>query len=267
MLGASEGSAVLNRVRKSCVVVLAVAGLLAFQASGAIGAVTVGQTFTPSGGAAACGNDRTWLEYPVPADGLITSWSFLADANPPQLKFKLARPTTTANEYTVLAESGLKTPAPNALNTFSIEAAAQAGDLVGFYTATMNDCLRGISTGPTTFERNGEAPFGVPSTFVPTTDQLDLSAALEPNPETSITGHPKQKTRKTKAKFAFASTVPGSSFECSLDGRTFAACTSPDAFKVKRGRRHTFAVRARGPAGNTDPTPATAAWRVKKKRR
>jgi hypothetical protein len=257
---------VLNRVKQSCAVVLGVAGLLAASAAGASGAVTVGQTFTPSGGAAACGNDRTWLEYPVPANGLITSWSFLADASPPELKFKLARPTGTTREYTVVAESVLKAPVPNALNTYSIQAPAQAGDLIGFYTATMNDCLRGISTGPTTFARNGEAAFGVPATFSPSTVQLDLSAALEPDPDTSITARPKGKTRKTKARFAFASSVPGSSFECSLDGRPFLPCASPDAFKVKR-RRHTFAVRARGLSGNADPTPATAVWRVKKKKR
>src|SRR5215212_2413042 len=211
----------LNRGKKSCVVVLVVAGLLAVSPAGANAAIEVGQTFTPSGGAAACGNDRTWLEYPVPADGLITSWSFLADANPPQLKFKLARPTTAASQYTVIAESDLKTPVANVRNTYSIQAPAKAGDLIGFYTATLNDCLRGISTGPTTFERNGEAALSVPASFAPTAVQLDLSAALEPDPETSITKHPKRKTRKTKAKFAFTSSVPGSAFECSLDGRPF----------------------------------------------
>jgi hypothetical protein len=257
---------VLNRVRKSCVVVLGMAGLLAISPTGASAAVDVGQTFTPSGGAAACGADRTWLEYPVPANGLITSWSFLADASPPQLKFKLARPTTVSGQYTVVAQSDLKTPVADVLNTYSIQVPAQAGDLIGFYTATTNDCLRGISTGPTAFERNGEAPFNVPATFAPTTDQLDLSASLEPDPQTSITSHPKGKTRKRKARFAFTSSVAGSTFECSLDGRPFVACTSPDAFKVKL-RKHTFAVRARGPAGNADSTPATAVWRVKKKLR
>jgi hypothetical protein len=266
MLDAIEGSAVLNRVKKSCAVVLGVGALCAISAPGASGAVTVGQTFTPGSGAAACGEDRTWLEYPVPADGLITSWSFLADASPPQLKFKLARPTGTANEYTVVAESGLKTPLANMLNTYPFQFAAQAGDLIGFYTATLNDCLRGVSTGPTTFARMHEAMLNVPATFTPSTVQLDLSATLEPDPETAITAHPKRKTRKAKAKFAFTSSVPGSTFECSLDGRAFGPCTSPDAFKVKRGK-HVFAVRARGPHGNADSTPATSAWKVKKKKR
>jgi hypothetical protein len=256
----------LNRFPKAGVALVAAVGLLGLLMPGvASAAIGVGQTFTPSGGAAVCGNDRTWLEYPVPTDGLLTSWSFLADASPPQLKFKLARPTATPNRYTVVAEGSLKSPVANQLNTFPIQAPAQAGDLIGFYTATMNDCLRGTSTGPTTYELNGEAALNVPTMFTPTTDQLDLSAALEPNPETSITAHPKKRTRRARSRFAFTSTVPGSTFECSLDGKPFVTCASPDAFKVKRGK-HSFSVRARGPLGNADSTPATAGWRVRKKR-
>jgi large repetitive protein len=83
---------------------------------------------------------------------------------------------------------------------------------------------------------------------------------LEPDPETTITKAPKKRTRKAKAKFAFGSSVGGSTFECSLDGKPFVTCSSPDKFKVKRGR-HSFAVRAVGPLGNADTTPATAAWK------
>lgn len=255
----------MNPARRVCIALATVVCLSVATPAGAGAAIGVGQTFTPSGGAAACGNDRTWIEYPVPTDGVITSWSFLADASPPELKFKLAHPTGIANEYSVVGESGFRTPTPNQLNTFPIQLAAHAGDLIGFYTGTMNDCLRGVSTGPATFTRIGEAALGVPAAFTPTTEQIDLSAVLEPDPDTTITGHPKGKTRKPKAKFAFTSSVPGSGFECSLDGKPFAACTSPDAFKVKRGR-HTFAVRARGPLWNADSSPAVFAWRVKKKR-
>jgi hypothetical protein len=262
-----RGALSVHRFEKACLGLVAAVGLLGLLTPAAAGAaVGVGQTFTPSGGAAACGNDYTWLEYPVPTDGLLTSWSFLADASPPQLKFKLARPTATPNRYTVVAESSLKSPVANQLNTFPIQVPAQAGDLIGFYTATMNDCLRGISTGPTTYVlQNGEAALNVPTTFTPTTDQLDLSAALEPNPETSITAHPKKRTRRARSRFVFTSSVPGSTFECSLDGKPFVTCASPDAFKVKRGR-HTFSVRARGPLGNADSTPAMTVWRVRKKR-
>lgn len=56
--------------------------------------------------------------------------------------------------------------------------------------------------------------------------------------------------------YSFTSSEPGSTFECSLDGAPFTACTSPTTLEVTRGA-HTFEVRARDAAGNVDPTPAT----------
>lgn len=85
-------------------------------------------------------------------------------------------------------------------------------------------------------------------------------------PETQITKGPRKKSKKRKATFEFSSDESGSTFQCSVDGEGFAPCTSPFEDKVKR-RRHTFEVRATDPAGNVDPTPATWAWKVKRKRR
>jgi hypothetical protein len=84
-------------------------------------------------------------------------------------------------------------------------------------------------------------------------------------PDTTITGGPKSKTKKTTASFSFTSTEPASTFECSLNGATFAPCTSPLAVKGKKGK-NSFAVRAKDAAGNVDPTPATDDWKVKKKK-
>jgi hypothetical protein len=83
-------------------------------------------------------------------------------------------------------------------------------------------------------------------------------------PDTTITKHPKDKTKKKTATFEFTSNEPGSSFECSLDGAAFAPCTSPDALKVKKGK-HSFDVRAKDAAGNVDGSPASDTWKVKKK--
>jgi hypothetical protein len=85
-------------------------------------------------------------------------------------------------------------------------------------------------------------------------------------PETTIDSGPPKKTKKKKAKLAFSSNEPGSSFGCSVDKGPFSPCTSAITVKVKRGK-HTFDVRATDAAGNTDPTPARHAWKVKKKRK
>jgi hypothetical protein len=79
-------------------------------------------------------------------------------------------------------------------------------------------------------------------------------------PDTTITTGPKPKSPKKKATFAFSASEAGDSFACSLDGGTYAACTSPSTFTVKRGK-HTFSVTAIDAAGNIDPTPATYAWK------
>lgn len=85
-------------------------------------------------------------------------------------------------------------------------------------------------------------------------------------PVTTITRAPKKmmrtKAKRTKVRFAFRSDQPGSTFECKLDRRPFAACSSPLRVKVKRGR-HTFQVRAVNAAGVADPTPAKARFRVR----
>jgi hypothetical protein len=86
-------------------------------------------------------------------------------------------------------------------------------------------------------------------------------------PDTTITGHPKKtvktKKKKAKVKFSFSSEVAGATFECKLDKGSFAPCTSPKTYKVKKGK-HTFSVEAVAPGG-TDPSPATFSFKVKKK--
>jgi len=95
--------------------------------------------------------------------------------------------------------------------------------------------------------------------------QSEPQAGDQDHPQTTITSAPK-KRRAKHSYVSFESSEPNSSFRCSLDGKTFAPCTSPQDFRnLKRGR-HTFAVFAIDPAGNADPTPAEARWRVRRGR-
>ena len=58
-------------MRRGAVGTLALAAAVSLAVSAAAparAAETVGGTFPPSGGAAQCGNDRTWLQYAIPAD-------------------------------------------------------------------------------------------------------------------------------------------------------------------------------------------------------
>ncbi len=115
-------------------------------------------------------------------------------------------------------------------------------------------CSPGTVSGPDP----GVIAFSDPAPSFATTEVLGA-------PETTITKGPKDKTKKKRARFEFTSSEPGSTFECSLDNRAFATCTSPHTVKVKKGK-HSFAVRAKDQAGETDPTPATDSWKRKKKK-
>ena len=91
-----------------------------------------------------------------------------------------------------------------------------------------------------------------------------------PVPDTTITTTPTKKElkttkRKAKVAFSFSSAAAGATFECSVDAKPFAACTSGTTFKAKVGK-HTFSVRAVS-AGGVDPSPATYEFKVKKKSR
>jgi hypothetical protein len=58
------------------------------------------------------------------------------------------------------------------------------------------------------------------------------------------------------ASFSFTSNGPASGFECSMDGASFAACTSPASYDgMAAGTAHAFRVRA-SLGGMVDPTPA-----------
>lgn len=87
--------------------------------------------------------------------------------------------------------------------------------------------------------------------------QVDTST-----PDTTIVSGPEGQVASSSATFTFLSpdAGPGATFECSLDGSAFAACTSPVTYNNLAMGVHTFSVRVRDANGNFDPTPATRTW-------
>jgi len=84
---------------------------------------------------------------------------------------------------------------------------------------------------------------------------VDLTA-----PDTTLGAHPANPTNLTNASFTFSSPDGSAIFECSLDGVTFASCTSAKSYTGLANGSHTFRVRAKDPAGNVDSTPASFTW-------
>jgi hypothetical protein len=262
-------------------------------------ATPVGTTFVPD---SSCTANKTYVisgpvAYEVPSDGVITSWShqtagmFVQSA----LKLKMARPAG-GNSFTIVGDSERESTLPSQLNTFPTRIPVLAGDVMGLHTTDGVGFCAKTTIGYDLHELpNVDLPPGSTATFGTNTDyQFDIGATLEPDadrdgygdetqdcapadatkntdcapPDAAITSGPKDKTRKKQATFVFAGTdaraVAG--FECSLDGGAFTACTSPLTLKVRRGR-HTFAVRANDQAGNVDGSPATDAWKVKRRKK
>lgn len=124
---------------------------------------------------------------------------------------------------------------------YTTEEAVPAGHVVSA-TATPNDQVNGTLS----------------------TSEFSEAAVVEDatDPDTSISSGPPVLTGRTTASFAFASSEPGSRFQCSLDGAVFGACSSPKAYSNLSGETHTFRVRALDAAGNLDPTPAAKTWTV-----
>ena len=80
-------------------------------------------------------------------------------------------------------------------------------------------------------------------------------------PETSISEGPSGLTNTAKPTFAFASSAPGSAFQCRVTPTVqWTACKSPASLSGLADGPHTFEVRAIDGGGNIDATPATRSF-------
>jgi hypothetical protein len=92
---------------------------------------------------------------------------------------------------------------------------------------------------------------------------IAFAASNEPAvPSPTITSGPAGPTSQTSAGFAFAGSPASLTFQCSLDGSDFTACSSPKAYAGPLAPgSHTFRVRARNSAGRVS-SPASRTWLV-----
>jgi hypothetical protein len=132
-----------------------------------------------------------------------------------------------------------------------------------FQTCTSPRTTSALTEGPHTFSVRATDSAGNRS-VVDRSILVDTTA-----PQTQLAPVPAKltaKKKKAKTTFSFSASEAGSTFQCSLDGAPFSACTSPLPASLKVGT-HTFAVRATDKAANTDASPAQATVKVKKKKK
>jgi hypothetical protein len=120
--------------------------------------------------------------------------------------------------------------------------------------------------------RDGKHTFGVRPVIDddPDSDTNELTYGHESTQEFTVDGTaptssigfgPTGTTEQTAASFAFSASEADTTFECSMDGDSFAACDSPASYYNLPVAEHTFSVRATDAAGNTGP-PASRTFTV-----
>jgi hypothetical protein len=130
-------------------------------------------------------------------------------------------------------------------------------DAGAFAPCTSPKTYSGLALGSHTVQVRATDSGG---TTDPTPATASWTTTASPPPQTTITQAPSDGT-STDATIAFTSSAGGATFECALDGAAFTACTSPKSYANLGVGDHTFVVRATANAA-TDPSPASASWRI-----
>ena len=222
-----------------------------------------------------CGADDYFAVNPAPGSYLDTHWntydsSFLVRTDTPDLP-----PETTITS----APSGTVATAQATFQFNSNEAGGFECSLdgAGFSGCSSPASLSGLPNGAHTFRVRAKDPAGnldpspaeatwtvaVPGGDPPGGGGGGGGGGGSKAPDTRIDGA-KVKAKKGAAKFTFSADDESAGFECRLDQKPFATCTSPLKLKrLKRGK-HVLSVRA-VLAGVPDPTPAQSKFKIKRR--
>ena len=119
-----------------------------------------------------------------------------------------------------------------------------------------------LGEGPHTFEVRATDQAGNTDP-TPASQSFTVDTAA---PQTQVDSGPTGPTNDTTPTFDFSATGGATGFECRFDSASFGACSGPGnshtAATALGDGAHTFEVRARDQAGNTDPTPASQSFTV-----
>ncbi|HVM17141.1 MAG TPA: Ig-like domain-containing protein [Gaiellaceae bacterium] len=202
-----------------------------------------GKTFTDSG-STACN--------PLPGGGGG------GDTTPPTVAL-----TAPADGATVSGTVTLSADASDNVGVSRVEFLVN-GAVVGTATSapySVSWDSRTVANGQATIRARATDTAGNTALSDPRSVSVQNAGDPPPAPETTIDSGPSSPTTSTSATFAFSSNVSGATFECSLDGAAWAACTSPHSYSGLAPGEHTFRVRAVS-GGTADATPAAWTWTI-----
>ncbi|MBJ7471628.1 MAG: OmpA family protein [Solirubrobacteraceae bacterium] len=114
----------------------------------------------------------------------------------------------------------------------------------------------GLSDGPKTFKVRANDGTQVDPTPASYTWTIDTTP-----PTTTIATKPAAATTSTTANFTFTSNETGNvTYECRLDGGSWAACTTPESYTGLADGSHTLEVRGTDTLGHVETTPVSYTW-------
>jgi hypothetical protein len=193
----------------------------------------------------ATGDDLTQVTIEIYQGGTVTGTPF---------QTLTADPNDTTGTYAAT----LTTPLPN--GTYVARTLQDGTNGTGSSNQNIFVVDAPPSTTPSTPGTPSTPPTGPGTPPGPGTPAADTTA-----PDTSITSESFSRTRDRTPTFTFASNETNVRFECSLDEGAFVPCGATHTLpRLNRGD-HTLLVRAIDAAGNIDPTPARADFKVVKR--
>jgi len=119
--------------------------------------------------------------------------------------------------------------------------------------------ISGLSDGPHTLRVRGRDTLQNTLQSVSSTVTWTVDSIL---PVTTILRTPAGLSGSSSGLIVFRSSKPGTTFQCQLDGGSFAPCASPYTFSGLLNGSHSFAVRGVDMLGNNEPSPAGYSWMI-----
>lgn len=178
----------------------------------------------------------------------MVNWS--VDTTPPTVIVMSAPPATTNSTSATIAIGGV--------DLFAYKYSLDNGDYSGERPAATPITLNSLGEGAHTVSVLGRDNAG---NWQMTAGTVNWTVDITP-PDTSLDGKPESETFAVSGGFTFSSPDTSALFECSLDGAAWTGCVSSYSYSNLGIGTHTFSVRSKDAAGNSDPTPAVWSWTI-----